>query len=153
VGHCLWRFCLKVGGLNIHLQLSYTFKVQYWFEIDIGLINWSNDFASTSFLRLRLWLSIQVFSEFVRVNVGKKFFSLIWCLILSLFYSGLSTLAGLEQLLGMSSLMRLTIQVECMISMAILVFNGGQIDQWNSTRREENAWLNIIQNLLILVKM
>jgi len=40
-----------------------------------------------------------------------------------------------------------------MISMAILAFNGGQIDQWNSTRREENAWLNIIQNLLILVKM
>ena len=40
-----------------------------------------------------------------------------------------------------------------MISMAILAFNGGPTDQWNSTRREENAWFIIIQNLLILVKM
>lgn len=74
VGHSLWRFCLEVVGLNIQLQLSYTFKVQIilvWNIINVGLINWSNDFVSTSFL---LWLSIQVFSEFVRVNIGKKFF-------------------------------------------------------------------------------
>lgn len=57
---------------------------------------------------------IQVFSEFVWVFIFNLVFGPIF-----LFYSGLSTLAGLEQLSGMSSHMLLTIQVtwkkECIV--------------------------------------
>ena len=74
----------------------------YWIEINIGLINWSNDFASTSFLQLRLWLSIPVFSEFVRVNIGKKvfFFNLVFDPIPFLFrainFGGIGAVVGHE---------------------------------------------------------